>query len=57
VDDDRSIPEEMVDELGIDPAAGVDDRQRFELLREWHRRDAERDEEQKERGKKREGPR
>ena len=39
------VGEEMVEELGIDPAAGVDSNQRAELLREWHREDAERDEE------------
>ena len=50
MDNDRNTSEEMVEELGIDPAAGVDDRQRFELLREWHRDDAERDREKKKNG-------
>ncbi len=47
MDDDTDIPEEMVEDLGIAPGAAVDDRQRFELLREWHRRDAQREEEEK----------
>ena len=45
MDEEIDIGSEMVRELGIDPAADVDDRQRFELLREWHRQDAERTEE------------
>ena len=42
--DDDTAGSDMVRELGINPGADVDDRQRFELLREWHRQDAERDE-------------
>lgn len=41
MDEDTNVGEEMVRELGIDPAAGVDSNQRFELLRAWHREDAE----------------
>jgi len=45
MDEETDTGSEMVRELGIEPGADVDDRQRFELLREWHRQDAERDEE------------
>jgi hypothetical protein len=31
----------IAEDLGIDPAAGVDDRQRYELLRKWHSEGAE----------------
>ena len=41
MDEDVDVGAEMVKELGIDPAAGVDSNQRFELLRKWHREDAE----------------
>lgn len=47
IDRDRGVGEEMVHELGIDPAAEIDSDQRAELLREWHRREAERAEEAK----------
>ncbi len=43
MDEETDIGPEMVSELGIEPGVDVDDRQRFELLREWHRQDAERD--------------
>ena len=36
VDEDVDIGEEMVSELGIDPAIDVDSNQRAELLRSWH---------------------
>jgi len=52
---DRDAGDEMVSELGIDPSVDIDDRQRFDLLREWHKEDAEADEEkraEKEREKK-----
>jgi hypothetical protein len=48
MDEETDTGSEMVRELGIEPGADVDDRQRFELLREWHRQDAERDEENEE---------
>jgi hypothetical protein len=43
---DRSPEEEMIAELGIDPALEVDSDQRAELLRRWHREDAEKDAQQ-----------
>jgi hypothetical protein len=45
--EDRSPGEEMVSELGIDPAIDVDADQRVELLRRWHEEDAAEDEERK----------
>jgi hypothetical protein len=48
MDDDTDTGSEMVRELGINPGFDVDDRQRFELLREWHTQDAEHDEENEE---------
>lgn len=36
MDNDLDAGQEMVEELGINPGANVDDRQRFELLRKWH---------------------
>lgn len=42
------IGSEMVRELGIDPALGVDDDQRFETLRRFHEEDAQRDAEKRE---------
>lgn len=44
MDDDVDIGTEMVEELGIAPAAGIDDRQRYELLRQWHQEPAKDDE-------------
>ncbi|NNM99098.1 MAG: hypothetical protein HKL91_04810 [Candidatus Eremiobacteraeota bacterium] len=38
---DRNAGEEMVSELGIDPALDIDTDQRAELLRSWHSEDAE----------------
>ena len=49
---DRDAGEEMVSELGIDPAVDIDDRQRYELLREWHKEDAEKAEAEKHRAEK-----
>ena len=46
-DRERSAGEEIVHELGLDPAEDIDSDQRAELLREWHKQDAERDEERK----------
>ncbi len=45
------IGSEMVRELGIDPALGVDDDQRFETLRRFHEEDAQRDAEKREAAK------
>ncbi len=42
------IGNEMVRELGIAPALGVDDDQRFETLRRFHEEDAQRDAEKRE---------
>ncbi len=42
------IGNEMVRELGIDPALGIDDDQRFETLRRFHEEDAQRDAEKRE---------
>jgi len=51
IDRDRDSGEEIVHELGLDPAEDIDSNQRAELLREWHKQDAERDAEKHE-GKK-----
>ncbi len=37
---DRNAGEEMVSEMGIDPALDIDTDQRAELLRRWHEEDA-----------------
>jgi len=42
---DRNAGEEMVSEMGIDPALDIDTDQRAELLRSWHSEDAEASEE------------
>lgn len=47
MDNDSNPNKEMVEDLGIDPPASVDDRQRFDLLRKWHREDAQRETEEK----------
>ncbi len=39
---------DMAEDLGIAPATSVDDRQRFELLQQWHKEDAEREAAEKE---------
>jgi hypothetical protein len=48
---DSNINEEMVSELGIDPALDVDSDQRAELLRRWHEEQAAKDEERKDQPK------
>ena len=40
---DRNAGEEMVSELGIDPALDIDTDQRAELLRSWHKEGSEGD--------------
>ncbi len=42
---DRNVGEEMVSELGIDPALDIDTDQRAELLRSWHDEDETAEEE------------
>ncbi len=50
MNDDVDTGEEMVEEMGLDGGAfSVDDRQRFELLRKWHRDDARAADEEKKR--------
>ena len=49
MDEEIDIGSEMVEEEGIGPAFGGDDNQRAELLREWHREDAENEKENEDR--------
>jgi len=37
---ERNAGDEMVSEMGIDPALDIDTDQRAELLRRWHEEDA-----------------
>lgn len=37
---DRDPAEQMISDLGLDPALGVDSDQRAELLRSWHQEDS-----------------
>ncbi|MDE2481831.1 MAG: hypothetical protein KGN02_06540 [bacterium] len=54
MNDDVDTGEEMVEEMGLDGGAfAVDDRQRFELLRRWHREEAKPKPDQSEKKKKR----
>ncbi|HEY5349050.1 MAG TPA: hypothetical protein VIJ64_04930 [Candidatus Lustribacter sp.] len=40
---DRDPAEQMISDLGLNPALDVDSDQRAELLRSWHEQDAEKD--------------
>jgi hypothetical protein len=44
---DRDPAEQMISDLGLDPALDVDSDQRAELLRSWHQQDAEKDAQRK----------
>ena len=52
---DRNAGEEMVSELGIDPALEIDTDQRAELLRSWHDDEHKGEDEPPEEGEKRPG--
>ncbi|MGC8485762.1 MAG: hypothetical protein ACP5O6_09040 [Candidatus Baltobacteraceae bacterium] len=50
---DRNVGEEMVSELGIDPALDIDTDQRAELLRSWHNEESEGEDEPPDEGDER----
>ena len=52
---DRNAGEEMISELGIDPALEIDTDQRAELLRSWHDEEHEGEDDPPEEGEKRPG--
>ena len=52
---DRNAGEEMISELGIDPALEIDTDQRAELLRSWHSEEHEGEDDSPEEGEKRPG--